>query len=66
MAIAQFDMTIYVYYSGTNQLFVTSQMGQIRCWLLKNGQELLRQSVANMTCTSIALTRDGRMLFSGK
>ncbi|OWF46478.1 WD repeat-containing protein 16 [Mizuhopecten yessoensis] len=57
-------VTDIVFPSRSNELFVTSQLGQIRFWLLKTGQELLRQTVANITCTSVALTEDGSKIYT--
>ncbi|XP_033751750.1 cilia- and flagella-associated protein 52-like [Pecten maximus] len=51
--------------SRTNELFVTSQLGQIRFWLTAaGGKEILRHTIANMTCTSLALTEDGSMVYT--
>ncbi|XP_069124586.1 cilia- and flagella-associated protein 52-like [Argopecten irradians] len=57
------SVTDIAFPARTSELFVTSQLGQIRFWLM-NGKEILRQEVANMTCTSVALTQDGRMVYS--
>ncbi|XP_060074864.1 cilia- and flagella-associated protein 52-like [Ylistrum balloti] len=47
-----------------NDAFMTSQLGQIRFWLLKNGRELWRHTEANITCTTVILTPNGQELFT--
>ena len=60
-------MNLLFIFSGCSQLIVTSQYEEIRIWdILKKKQELRRQVVPNMTCNALAITRDGKMIISGK
>ncbi|XP_065179655.1 cilia- and flagella-associated protein 52-like [Sycon ciliatum] len=51
--------------AGCSDLFVTSAKNDIRVWNTYTGQELLRISVPNMVCNSIAVQEDGKAIISG-
>ncbi|KAL8567600.1 hypothetical protein ACOMHN_054413 [Nucella lapillus] len=48
---------------GVNELFITCGEQEIRVWT-KNGVELCRETVPNMTCNAICISRDGMSIFS--
>ncbi|KAK3097504.1 hypothetical protein FSP39_010245 [Pinctada imbricata] len=49
---------------GTSELLVTAQSEEIRIWSIKNKRELKNQLVPRMTCNSVAITRDEKMIIS--
>lgn len=49
----------------SSELFVTSSKNDVRVWHLKSGKELLRLSVANLTCHAVAVTPDGKAIITG-
>ncbi|KAK3091565.1 hypothetical protein FSP39_020840 [Pinctada imbricata] len=58
------DIKDIVFPFGCSELIATAQYQEIRIWDMKNKMELRRQVVPNMTCNSIAITRDGSMVIS--
>lgn len=61
----EYSIPIFLHYSGTGELIVTSQYEEIRIWQLKLKKEIRRQVVKNMTCNAVDLTRDGKTIISG-
>nr|XP_020822405.1 cilia- and flagella-associated protein 52 isoform X2 [Phascolarctos cinereus] len=50
--------------NGTDDLFATCSMEDIRVWHTSSNRELLRITVPNMTCYAIDFMRDGRSIIS--
>ena len=52
--------------SGCDDLLATCSYQNIRIWHVHNCEELLRITVRNMTCNTIAITNDGSTILSGQ
>ncbi|XP_029456180.1 cilia- and flagella-associated protein 52 [Rhinatrema bivittatum] len=49
---------------GTSELFATCSKSDIRVWYNLSNKELLRITIPNMTCHSIAFMKDGKSIIS--
>ena len=56
---------LWLSFRRCSDIFVTSAKEDIRIWNTITGQELLRISVPNMSCTALNVTDDGKAILSG-
>lgn len=47
------------------ELFATSSCNDVRVWHAATGKELLRITVANLTCHAVSITPDGKAILTG-
>lgn len=55
-----------IFYSGYSDVFATCSKNDIRVWNTNTCKELLRITVPNMDCNTVAISVDGKSIVSGE